>query len=69
MELTRAEAFESLRELAREHRELVRLAARCVDPFVDGEDQPYTRSEALHELEEWFRARPGAVGNAVAGGA
>ena len=67
MELTRAEVFESVRDLAREHRELVRLAARCVQPFVDGAERTYTQAEALRDLEEWFEARPGEIGRATGG--
>jgi hypothetical protein len=39
-------------------RELLRLARRCVSPFVDGEGSSYTQAEALHDLEEWLRAQP-----------
>ena len=67
MKLTRGEAFESVRELAREHRELVRLAARCVQPFGDGVERTYTQAEALRDLEEWLDARPGEIGRATGG--
>jgi hypothetical protein len=58
LRMGRSEAFSAVEDLVREHRELLRLAERCVNPFADGEET-CTQAEALYDLEAWLRTRDG----------